>query len=144
MVIAGLSRRRLFPSLLVSRRPSRLRARPASSLVCPVADLEGLAWFFEGQAPPAAAVLAVRQSLASASVWRVVNHGVPDDTIAGVKASGRAFFDQPAAQKQRWAVGHMDRSRGWEMYPQVRDRSCYTRSCALLAPLPRDFFYYTS
>jgi len=90
-----------------------------SPLVCPVADLEGLAWFFQGKAPPAAAVVAVRRSLESASVWRVVNYGVPESILASVKASGSAFFDQPAAKKQLMAVGHMDRSRGWELYPQV-------------------------
>jgi hypothetical protein len=109
---------------VISNRRLCIRRASSSPLVCPVADLEGLTWFFQGQEPPAAAVLAVRQSLESASVWRVVNHGVPDSTIANVRASGRAFFDQPAAQKQCMAVGHMDRSRGWELYPQVVQNCC--------------------
>ena len=95
-----------------------LRRRRASTLVCPIVDLEGLGWYYRGAAPPEAAVAAVKESLASASIWRVVNHNFAAETYHRVKESGRAFFDQASVRKEILRVGDMDRSRGWEMYPQ--------------------------
>ena len=86
-------------------------------LIAPVVDLECLRWFGR-RPPPTAAVAAVRESLKSASVWRIKNHGCPENKISALRAAGTRFFDQPAAQKLAYAVGTMDRSRGWELYPQ--------------------------
>lgn len=99
-------------------RPPAVPVVSARPPAFPVADLGGLTWWREGRPPPASAVAAVRQSLSLASVWRVSNHGVPAEQLDALREAGRAFFDQPSAQKWPLAVGHMDRSRGWELYPQ--------------------------
>lgn len=82
-------------------------------------DMQNLAWFRARRPPPNDAVASIRQSLASASVWRLRNHGVSPAAVENLKAAGRAFFDQPASRKMAYTVGeNMDRSRGWELYPQ--------------------------
>lgn len=83
----------------------------------PLVNLEGLAWYVAGRPPPAAAIAAVRTALHSAGgVWHVEGHGVGD--TASLLTASKSFFDQPAASKRLFSVGDMDRSRGWEMYPQ--------------------------
>jgi len=83
-----------------------------------VVDLEGLCWYHRGEAPPAAAVAAVRSAISSHGVWHVRRHALPPPLLHRLLAAGREFFDQPAAAKRAFSVGEMDRSRGWEMYPQ--------------------------
>ena len=87
-------------------------------LIAPVVDLEHLSWFFKARPPPIAAVSAIRQSLDSASLWRVKNHTVAPQTVSRLREAGKQFFDQPARRKKLFTVGEMDRSRGWELYPQ--------------------------
>jgi len=82
----------------------------------PTASLQGLSWLGI-QPPPASAVAAVKTALAStAGVWHLSDHQI-GETSALISAS-KAFFDQPAARKWSCVVPPMDRSRGWEMYPQ--------------------------
>ena len=88
-------------------------------LVCPIVDLEWLTWYHAHRPPPPQAVETIKHALESASVWRVVNHGVDPQLLDNLRTAGRRFFDQPSVNKRRYAVGeNMDRSRGWEMYPQ--------------------------
>ena len=106
-------------------RPQALsRGRPQtrstmSRLAAPIIDLERLSWYHARRPPPEVAVKAVQHALKSASVWRVTNHGMPQAAADRLKAAGKRFFDQRAEQKRAYAVGqNMDRSRGWELYPQ--------------------------
>ena len=82
----------------------------------PVANMEGLAWYGV-RPPPAAAIRSVKEAIRCHNgVFHVSNHGFA--CTAELIAASKAFFDQPAASKWACAVGDMDRSRGWEMYPQ--------------------------
>lgn len=92
---------------------------PPRLLLCPIVDLEWLTWYHAHRPPPPQAVEAVKHALESASVWRIVNHGVNPQLLDNLRTAGKRFFDQPSVNKRRYAVGeNMDRSRGWEMYPQ--------------------------
>ncbi len=103
----------------------------------PLADLENLGWWRAGRPPPAAAVAAVRASFCTGSVFHVHNHGVPSEKIVALREAGRLFFDQPAAEKWACAVGRMERSRGWEMYPQHRrHHAACLAAAAAAAPSP--------
>ena len=83
-------------------------------LVCPIVDLEWLTWYHARRPPPPQAVEAIKHALESASVWRIVNHGVDPQLLDNLRTAGKRFFDQPSVNKRRYAVGeNMDRSRGW-------------------------------
>ena len=83
------------------------------------AHLDGLRWYVAGQPPPSAAVAAVRDAcLNNGGVWHISGHAVDEAVHERLLTASRRFFDQPAAVKSACAVGDMDRSRGWEMYPQ--------------------------
>jgi len=99
----------------------------------PTVNLEGLRWYVLGQPPPLAAVQAVRQAcLGGPGVWHVSNHGV--GALDGLLGDSKAFFDRPAARKWPYSHGFMDRSRGWELYPQ--HRRYHLRTMALPPPMP--------
>ena len=62
---------------------------------------------------------AVRDAcLNNGGVWHISAHTVDTAVHERLLTASRSFFDQPAARKWACAVGDMDRSRGWEMYPQ--------------------------
>ena len=102
------------------------------------AHLDNLRWYVAGNPPPAAAVAAVRDAcLNNGGVWHISGHTVDEAVHERLLTASRRFFDQPAALKSACAVGDMDRSRGWEMYPQhVRFHRATMAAAGDLPPHP--------
>ena len=113
---------------------------PAQHFRPVVVDLQSLVWYHAARPPPPSIVAATRRALSSPGVWHVRNHGVDSSCISSTRTAARAFFDQPASSKLRMGVGHMDRSRGWELYPQHRRlmEATIAHSAESLQQLPGD------
>ena len=72
----------------------------------PVIDLAGLT---EGDAALETVARALVEAAEGVGFFYVKNHGVPQDLADEVQKVGRAFFDQPDAEKQRVAVNSYHR-----------------------------------
>eukprot|EP00316_Scyphosphaera_apsteinii_P008604 CAMPEP_0119342390 /NCGR_PEP_ID=MMETSP1333-20130426/104602_1 /TAXON_ID=418940 /ORGANISM="Scyphosphaera apsteinii, Strain RCC1455" /LENGTH=451 /DNA_ID=CAMNT_0007354597 /DNA_START=53 /DNA_END=1408 /DNA_ORIENTATION=- len=107
-----------------SRRPTMETTTQVARF--PVADLEGLLWYIAEQPPPAAAVEATKLALQGCGTWRLRNHGIFEEQFCQLRKAGQQFFDRPADHKWPYAVAWMERSRGWEMYPQHRQHHLAT------------------
>ncbi|KAJ1457919.1 hypothetical protein M885DRAFT_614931 [Pelagophyceae sp. CCMP2097] len=98
----------------------RFGATPVASHTYELAcvDLHDLGWFWANEPPPSDAVRSLKAALARGDdAWCVRRHGVPQAVVENAVGAAAAFFDLPAELKHRHAVGGMDRSRGFEIYP---------------------------
>jgi hypothetical protein len=103
-------------------------------------DLEGLQWFKNKLPPPTQAISDMRRAIAEHGVWTIRNHGVSEQDTNRVRTAGSKVFDRPIAEKMRFAVANMERSRGWEVYPHHRKHQA--RYCRIIAAcLPLSFIF---
>lgn len=83
-------------------------------------DLQNLEWFYANQPPPTEIVDAARVALQNNSFFNVKNHSLSTSVFTETKNLSKQFFDLDSKIKSNYAIYNMERSRGWEMYPQHR------------------------
>lgn len=85
------------------------------------------------------AVETIREACQRIGFFTIRSHGVDPQLAEELRREGRVFFDLPYEKKSEYSIAEMQRSRGYEISPQVRPlpfSPCHTDNPLQTSALP--------